>query len=718
MLIRRTFDTETYRFRDGVKAPELVCVSLKEDGGPSQLYHWSESESVLRRIWGPDSLVVGQYVAYDACVTVANFPDLTPMVWAAYSEGRVTDTKIREQLLDIQKGHFDGYFDEHEKYRVPQYSLAHLMWKYARINRFGSKGKKGPEETEEDEDEGAKDAIKEGEAEGDVWRLRYHELHHLPLKLWPPEAVAYPLQDVDDTDLVYLAQEGEGAGSIAHQWAKARVDFALTLASNWGLRTDAATVDRIRLVTEQRIQELRDRLKRYGFVRSDKRQSKDTKRVQQFIMDLEVDRVRSEGTPWHESAPRFKTTPKKTQVFNEERAKAGLPPAQWWELPIECISLSSGSLKDLVDDCLVEGPDGQVDNPLQDYSDLGETLPVLTKDLKALQGGTLLPIHTSWSMAITDRIRSKKPNVQNWRVYPGIREAFVPREGYVFLQADYGGLELSTLGEVCRQVVGFSRLADLIREGLDPHLMVAATFAGCTYEEAYARHKQKDPHIKELRDMSKAYNFGLPGGLGDAKFRLWAKASYGVDIPMEKVAHYRSLWLGTLPEMPQYFAYIRSLRVTKTKRGGDFAFSEVHTGRRRSGVRYTEACNGHFQSLGAAATQAAFFAVSLECYNVPTSPLYGCRPVNYIHDEFILEAPRAQAADAAQRLEFVMNQAVIPYMPYAPPKAPPVLMERWSKLAHEVFDASGKLIPWDLNVCDCKSCSQGRKDLDAQGLLV
>src|SRR5206468_3423384 len=85
------------------------------------------------------------------------------------------------------------------------------------------------------------------------------------------------------------------------------------------------------------------------------------------------------------------------------------------------------------------------------------------------------------------------------------------------------------------------------------------------------------------------------------------------------------------------------------------------------------------------------------CYLDPTSPLYGCRPVIFLHDEIIMEIPfsfePARASAAAKRLQQIMVERMQAWLPDVPAKASPVMMKRWYKGAKPVYDANKNMIP-------------------------
>lgn len=639
------FDTETFLIAPGRQAPPLVCVSWRTEGREG-VTHWSESHDLLRAIWSGE--VVGHNTAFDAAVTCAAFPDLVPEVFAAYAENRVECTLIREQLLDIRAGRFEGYEKSDGSFVKPTYSLATLVAKYLGRDILASKGP-------------------------DAWRLRYSELWHLPIASWPREAIEYPLDDVRHTEAVYLAQCADPGGPIAHAKQRAAVDFALKLTSAWGLRTSPATVGALRRRTEEGMTLLQRDLEAQGFIRPNG--VRDTKAVKAFIVAAEDRRKGIEGEAFE---PRTRPTPKGE------------------------ISLSSGALADLAEEYPI----------LETYGEFGELKSVMAKDVAALTLGVTTPIHSRFGMASSDRVTSSKPNVQNWRVYPGIRECFVPREGYVFIQADYSGMELATLATVCLRLVGRSALADALIAGKDPHLVLGAQLMGTSYAEAVALYAAKDPDAQLARKRAKPINFGLPGGLGLSRLIEFSKLQYGVDLTPELAAEYRDTWFRTWPEMRPYFAYVRSLKRGESKRGNDYVVREVVTGRVRGGCRYTAACNDHFQALGASMSQRALFEVTREAFTVRESPLWGVRPVNYVHDEIIAEAPERTASAAARRMSRVMGDVARAYLPEVGCEAPPVVMRLWSKAAHEILDpSSGDLLPWHVDACGCQGCEKNRSQL-------
>ena len=101
-----------------------------------------------------------------------------------------------------------------------------------------------------------------------------------------------------------------------------------------------------------------------------------------------------------------------------------------------------------------------------------------------------------------------------------------------------------------------------------------------------------------------------------------------------------------------------------------------------------------FQGMAADGAKRALFAVSRECYADETSPLFGCRPLVFVHDEIILEAPADRGHECAMRLKHLMEREMNAVTPSIPASATPAIATRWLKNAEPKYDDTGRLIPW------------------------
>ncbi len=486
----------------------------------------------------------------------------------------------------------------------------------------------------------------------DTWRLRYGELRDSPVEVWPEGAREYAIGDATATRDVWDSQEVQGAGCMEDQHRAAYHSWALSLTSAWGLRTNGARVDALEVEALEAYTALEGELKGFGFIRENG--VRDTK----FAKAKMLEAWAAKGDP----NGYIRTDPSKAHPEGD-------------------VSLAA------------EACERSGDPHLELYGSVGTLKTTLSKDIKALRSGTVYPIHTRFDFAASGRSTSSKPNVQNWGTDIGPRETFEPRPGWVYLNADASGLELCTLAETCLRVAGYTHLGDAILAGKDPHCIVAGQLLGIPYEDAVRRYK--DPTDQEAylaRQSGKVANFGFPGGLGIKAFVAFAKSNYGVVVTEDRARFIKERWLSSFPEMGIFFAWINSLL---TNHDGTGTIRQFYSNRYRGMCRYTQACNSYFQGLGADAMKHVATRLAEACYVTPSSPIYGGRPVNFIHDEFLVEYPEGSGMhDAAIELGRIMEAGAREVLPTYSPKCKPMIIRQWSKLAEPLL-MDGRLVPWE-----------------------
>ena len=235
---------------------------------------------------------------------------------------------------------------------------------------------------------------------------------------------------------------------------------------------------------------------------------------------------------------------------------------------------------------------------------------MLSNEVPTLKQGVTYPIHTSYGLAASGRVTSSRPNVQNPKrsgaVYrngklkytlPDVRECWLPRDGYVYAQADFSSLELHTLAQYCVSKFGESKLAEALNAGVDPHTDLAASILGMSYEEASAR--KKEALVDNARQTAKVCNFGYPGGLGFESLVYFARKQYHVNITEDRARELKQQWLDHWPEMRLFFAYINDQVNKDTGR----AVVTLVFNLWRGGSSYCASCNTTFQGLGADAAK-------------------------------------------------------------------------------------------------------------------
>ncbi len=629
-MITVSLDTETELITPNCLAPRLVCVSsswasdsqtnlwhVLDDDTPQYVYDW---------LTNPNMLIVGHNISYDMAVLCAQWPELMPHVFQAYTEDRITDTMLREKLQHIAIGVYRGYTTATGKTIKLSYELDKICYR-----RIGIKLDKGG-------DDRSPEQLRKANVPKELWpvRFRYDEVREIPIADWPYEFEEYARMDAVATVALWQDQENEGKSFLEDEYRQARAAWWLHLMACWGLKTNPEMVQLFKEKVESEYAEISLKL-------------------------IEAKLLRTNGTR--------NTTEVKARVVAAYAKKGEDPPH------------TGKNVKTDKDTCKESG-----DEVLTAYSKLSSLTKQLSTDIPLLDRGE---IHVRWDLLKTGRT-STSPNIQNFPRKPGMRECFWPREGWVFASADYSQFELRTVSQLCITILGYSRLAEVLNSGLDPHLEIASRIVGCSYEDAKRRKKEGDAEINQARQAGKVANFGYPGGLGILNFIEYARRDYEVVISEDLARELKRAWLDAWPEMSEYHAWINSQCEVSNSRIRN-PFSGMFYG----GLTFTEAANGLYQALAASAAKNAGFLIARACYVESDSPLYTCRPVNFPHDEFIIEVPwTVDANTAAHELARLMKIGAEPFIPDVPALVEPVLSRYWSKNAEPVFDNEGRLIPW------------------------
>ncbi len=651
-----SFDLESALIQPGLLTPPMVCGSFAVPKGASlhdrkQTLKWF-ANMISDNYW----TWVGANIAYDFGVMAAELPETIPDIFKAYDEGRVFDVQIAQALDAVANGHLGKDPRSGGSLRDPstgkitnRYSLAVCVDLV--LGRVDAKA-------------------------NDYWRLRYALLADKPIDQWPAEARQYPIDDAVNTLEVALAQV-KTHKNLHDMPAQAYAAWCMHLGAIWGLKTDAVAVSALAERIDKEYAETVKKFTAVDFLRDDGTEN-------QAVIKARVSEAYN-GTP--------PTTP-----------KGGVSKAR---------------------DVLAESGD----DLLEEYASAGERSKIRTTYLPLLKTGSTTPINVRPNILLETGRASYDGIVQQMPRSGGVRECFVPRDGYLFVSCDYSSLELCTLAQVCFWTVGKSSLGDAINAGIKVHDSFAASMLGMDYQDYLARRKS-DKRLGDYRQAAKAANFGFPGGMGAPKFVLAKRREPGTTTAApdgrvykglrlcltigdadicgeEKVTEWRGRsfsplckrciecaeqlrkqWFAEWPEMSDYFRYV-SHQVD--------CFGEIEqlvSKRVRGGVEFTQAANGYFQGLAADGAKYALREVVREAYCDNASPLYGTRPVLFLHDEIFAEVPESRTDLAARRLSTIMVQSMRRFCPDVAIEAEPALMDRWTKAAEKVENEQGELIPW------------------------
>jgi DNA polymerase-1 len=252
-------------------------------------------------------------------------------------------------------------------------------------------------------------------------------------------------------------------------------------------------------------------------------------------------------------------------------------------------------------------------------------------------------IHTSFNQiaAATGRLSSDNPNLQNIPVRSEtgrlIRRAFVPRQGWTFLVADYSQIELRILAHLS----GDPGLLEAFTNDQDIHTATAAR----VFE------RDLDDVPRELRNRAKAINFGL----------LYGMEAYGLadrlEISRDEATEHIDAYFAQFPDVREFMDSV----VVDAKRLG---YTETMFGRRRylpelksDNFRIRQmgermALNAPIQGAAADIIKKAMVELDARLASMQSTMLL------QIHDELVLEVPPEEMSGATEIMVSTMENVV------------------------------------------------------------
>lgn len=718
--------------------------------------------------------VTGQPVPVFDAPPRPHYFDLLKLWVDAYEQGRVHDVFVRQKLLDIAAGCYR--YEE-----LPNGKWLHHGYNLAQLSKRLTGRKLSKPEDEDDTDHWR---LRFGELQGMPVELYPKEAYDYALEDAVATAEDFIVQEYRRTTDKRIARNFPGRDPFLDETRQTMACLPLKAMSAWGLRTDGPAVERFAEEIEQKILEERADLVAAGLVRPPER-SRNMEAIAGYIRRKGY--IGHFQNAQLELAPNQTEPPIELKKANFVEAWRATNDVNMWRLA-NYLAISkdpaayAAHLQGLVDDGLVEvshtrdtkaaqqrcyeayvelglpvprtdsySPDpppkgkghgllecvsldadacsGSGDPILEVYSSYTSLAKTVSNDLPMLRAGVRMPVHTRFDELIkTGRTSSSKPNVQNVRRLPGIRECFAPRPGHVFIDTDFAMLELHTLAQVCFWKLGFSTLGEALKAGKDPHLMIAARIENVDYDTAKARKEAGDGVIDNSRTAGKGLNFGAAGGLSAATFVVYAWTNYRVRLTLERSKELLALYHETWVEIPTYFKWVKSnkdpysVKIVVDKKTGLpretcwYNIEQPWSGRLRAHAAYCEACNSPFQGLGADVAKLALWLVWKATMGLSelgeADPLFGCHMVNFVHDSIMTEVEEARAHAAAMRQKQLMEVAGRLVLPDVPVKSDALVTRQWSKKAQQwrqpcaACGAPGKcacgtwgerqLIPWDL----------------------
>ena len=251
-------------------------------------------------------------------------------------------------------------------------------------------------------------------------------------------------------------------------------------------------------------------------------------------------------------------------------------------------------------------------------------------------------IHTSFNQTIaqTGRLSSTNPNLQNIPVRTElgreIRGAFVAPKGRVLVSADYSQIEL----RVAAALAGDTGMIETFKAGIDLHQQTAAELFGVALGDV----------TKDQRYAAKTINFGV----------LYGMSAHGLSVATgmdgKEAAGFIERYFEVRPKLREY------IELTK-KFAHDNQYTATLFGRRRA---CPEILSNNFMLRSGAERMAVNVPIqgtAADIYKLAMIELArrlddDCDLLLQIHDELIVEAPKAKGDEVAQLMSNVMGEVI------------------------------------------------------------
>ena len=254
-------------------------------------------------------------------------------------------------------------------------------------------------------------------------------------------------------------------------------------------------------------------------------------------------------------------------------------------------------------------------------------------------------IHGKFNQTVTatGRISSTDPNLQNIPIRTEMgrlfRKVFVPKEGYVFVDADYSQIELRVLAALS----GDEALIHAFQNGMDIHRLTASQVFHVPFDE-----------VSDLqRRNAKAVNFGIVYGI--SSFGL----SQDLKISRKEASDYIDRYFETYPKIKEFLDHA----VEKAKAEG---YVSTWFGRRRpvpelSSSNFMQRSFGERIAMNSPiqGTAADIIKIAMIRVDRRLREEHLCaRLVLQVHDELLVECPKEETQQVKQILQEEMTGAV------------------------------------------------------------
>ena len=263
-----------------------------------------------------------------------------------------------------------------------------------------------------------------------------------------------------------------------------------------------------------------------------------------------------------------------------------------------------------------------------------DTLPVLADENDR--------VHTTFNqnVVVTGRLSSTDPNLQNIPIRTElgrkVREAFVPKEGYIFIQADYSQFELRLVAVLAgdREMIdGFNRDEDI-------HKRTAALIYGVPDNEV----------TKEMRRSAKVINFGILYGMSPHGLSVATKMS--VKEAKDFIERYFKLRIKLKEYLDSIIDFAKQHGYVKTLFGRKRPANDINS----SNYMVAEAAKRSTINMPIQGTEADLMKLSMIHLDEELEKRgLKARQIIQVHDSILLECPEDEVETVKELVKNVME---------------------------------------------------------------
>ena len=259
-------------------------------------------------------------------------------------------------------------------------------------------------------------------------------------------------------------------------------------------------------------------------------------------------------------------------------------------------------------------------------------------------------VHTSYSMASasTGRLASTNPNLQNIPIRTSdgrrIREAFIAKDGYKLISADYSQIELRLMAHAANE----TEMIKAFNENVDIHSQTASKVFGIPIEDLDS----------EIRRSAKAINFGIIYGI--SAFGLSKQLSCSQSEAKNFIESY-------FDQFPKIKSYMDAMIENAKMKG----YVETFFGRRIpikgiNSKNFQERSFAERQSINAPIQGSAADIIKramIKIHNIFQAKKIVSKMLLQVHDELVFECPKDEINTVSNLIKKEMEQANLPLFP-------------------------------------------------------